>query len=333
MKNNKKSQVTASIIYICITLLFLSNNLAAQTKFPNNNSEFSTTLELPAGIKNVIIDTDTYNEIDDQFALIYALLSPESIKVNAVYAAPFFNNLSSSAGDGMNKSYEEIVRIFDKMKKEHKDLIFKGSNAFMQKPNQPVESDAARDLVKRALEAEGPLYVLALGAPTNIASAILMEPKIIHKIVVVWLGGKGLNWNTASEFNLMQDIYSSQTLFNSGVPLIQIPTEPVTSHLLTNLLEIEHYLGGKNEIGDYLVGIFRNYNNDHFAWSKEIWDISVIAYMINHTWVPTEVRSTPILTNEMTYSFDNSRPLYRVATFIHRNKVFADLFVKIAAYK
>ena len=36
----------------------------------------------------VVIDTDTYNEIDDQFAIVYALLSPEEINVEALYAAP-----------------------------------------------------------------------------------------------------------------------------------------------------------------------------------------------------------------------------------------------------
>src|SRR5690606_32185275 len=104
-------------------------------------------------------------------------------------------------------------------------------------------------------------------APTNIASAILMEPSIIDKIVVVWLGGKGLNWRTAREFNLMQDLLSSKIMFDSGVPLVQLPTEPVTSHLLTSVPEIETHLNGQGEIGDYLVEIFKDYHEDHFAWS------------------------------------------------------------------
>lgn len=38
------------------------------------------------GKVRLIIDTDTFNEIDDQFSLVYALLSPEQLKVEALYA-------------------------------------------------------------------------------------------------------------------------------------------------------------------------------------------------------------------------------------------------------
>lgn len=38
---------------------------------------------------HAVIDSDTYNEVDDQFAISYALLSPDRIDVEAVYAAPF----------------------------------------------------------------------------------------------------------------------------------------------------------------------------------------------------------------------------------------------------
>lgn len=286
-------------------------------------------LQAPSGKINVVIDTDTYNEIDDQFAVVYALLSPEKLNVEAIYAAPYLNNRSESAADGMQKSFEEILRLLDKINMGHKDLVFHGSKSFLKAPGEPVESDAAKDLVKRAMASEEPLYVLTLGAPTNVASALLMEPKIANKIVVIWLGGKGLNWNTASEFNLKQDMIASQLLFDSGAPLIQIPTEPVTSHLLTTVPEIETYLKGQGAIGDYLVQIFKEYHHDHFAWSKVIWDISAIAYAINPGWFSTEIRHSPILTDQVTYSFDSSRHFYRVVTHLNRDKIFGDMFRKI----
>ena len=46
-------------------------------------------LSLPKGKLTCVIDSDTYNEVDDQFAISYALLSPERLDVKAVYAAPF----------------------------------------------------------------------------------------------------------------------------------------------------------------------------------------------------------------------------------------------------
>ena len=58
-------------------------------------------LEPPAAPVRLVLDTDTANEIDDQFALVYALLSPERITLEAVYAAPFHNERSSGPSDGM----------------------------------------------------------------------------------------------------------------------------------------------------------------------------------------------------------------------------------------
>src|SRR5690554_2757495 len=116
---------------------------------------------------SVVIDTDTYNEVDDQFAVVYALLSPEQMEVKAIYAAPYHNNRSEGAADGMEKSYEEILRLMGKMGMDHQGLVYRGSEGFLQGYNQPLESDAARDLMKRAMASEEPLYVLTLGAPTN----------------------------------------------------------------------------------------------------------------------------------------------------------------------
>ena len=43
-----------------------------------------------------VLDTDTYNEIDDQFALAYALLARDVVDLQAVIAAPFSNLLAAT---------------------------------------------------------------------------------------------------------------------------------------------------------------------------------------------------------------------------------------------
>src|SRR5210317_2218432 len=78
----------------------------------------------------MVLDTDTYNEIDDQFALVYALISPE-LDVRAVYAAPFRNKRSKGPGDGMQKSYEEILRVLDKLGRSPEGFAFKGSTRYL----------------------------------------------------------------------------------------------------------------------------------------------------------------------------------------------------------
>ena len=48
----------------------------------------------------MVLDTDTYNEVDDQFAVVYTLFSPEKFEVEAFYAAPFFNDRSTGPKEG-----------------------------------------------------------------------------------------------------------------------------------------------------------------------------------------------------------------------------------------
>ncbi|UVI33591.1 nucleoside hydrolase [Paenibacillus spongiae] len=291
-------------------------------------------LRPPSGRINMVLDTDTYNEIDDQFALVYALLSKERINLQAVYAAPFFNDLSEGPKDGMEKSYDEIIRILTRMNVPADGFVFRGSDRYLPDKEQPVESEAVRDLIAKALAApdDEPLYVVAIGAITNVASAILLEPRIIEKIVVVWLGGNALDWNDAREFNLIQDVPAAQVIFNCGVPAVLVPCMGVASHLHTTLPEVDRYVRGQGAIGDFLAERYEGCSSDHFAYSRVIWDISVVAWLIDASWIPTTLVNSPVLTDQVTWSRDTSRHLIRSAHYAHRDPVFRDLFSKLAHF-
>lgn len=291
-------------------------------------------LELPAADRkiDVVLDTDTYNEVDDQFAMAYALLSPERMNVQAIYAAPFYNTRSTSPGDGMEKSYAEILRLLDKMNISPEGLVFRGSTDIMPDTNTPVDSPAARDLIARAMArpADDPLYVMAIGAITNVSSAILIEPAIRDHIVVIWLGGQPLYWPTASEFNLSGDLCASRVLYDCGVPLIQVPCRCVASHLLATIPELEAYLGGKNPLCDALVELFSAYTDNPFGWAKEIWDVSVPGCLMNPDWCLSEIQPSPILSlDTQTVSVNASRHPFRIVTQLDRNEMFRDMYRKL----
>ncbi len=295
------------------------------------------------GRVRVVLDTDTYNEIDDQYAVAYSLLSPERMSVEAIYAAPFVNNRSTSAAQGMEKSYEEILRLLNFFSHVDKSVAHRGSDRFFEQKDRPVDSPAARDLIEKALKpGDGPLYVLTIGSPVNVSSAILMEPKIKEKIVVVWLGGTPQYRPSASEFNLRQDVIASQVLFDSGVPLVQIPTKNVAEHLRTTIPELEQHLRGRSRLGDYLYGQFLQYfavrmnrqgQNEGFPWSKVIWDISAVAWLNNPEWVPSEIVPSPVLTDDMHWERASGRHNIRVATNVDRDAVFNDLFSRLSRLK
>lgn len=292
-------------------------------------------LALPGGRLDMVLDTDTYNEVDDQFALCYALLSPERLNVKAVYAAPYFNERSAGPKDGMERSYGEIVRLLGLLGRDAEGFAFRGSDRWLGEDGVPVDSPAARDLVRRAMAREEGdfLYVAAIGAITNVASALLMEPRIARRIAVVWLGGNPTGYPHTSEFNLAQDLAASRVVLDCGVPLTLIPCMGVASHMLTTVQELRECIGGKNALCDALVEQFCAYSDDHFGWGKEIWDIAAIGYMIDPEWVPTKLMHSPLVTDDHHWAGDDTRHFIREAYFCRRNPIFRDMFRKLSDWK
>lgn len=295
-----------------------------------SNEEIMKRLNPPKGKIKMVLDTDTFNEVDDQFALAYALLS-DNLEVQAVYAAPFSNDRASNPKEGMEKSYNEILHIMESMKRQNDGLVFRGSERYLEDVSRPVRSEAALDLIQKVKDLKDGelLYVVAIGAITNISSAILLEPGIIEKIVIVWLGGQPIYWPNQYEFNLGQDIPASRVIFDCGVPLVQIPCAGVTSHLTTTKYELAARIGGKNKLCDTLIETFNNYHNNGKGYAKEIWDIVAIAYLNNPDWVNTNLIHSPILTDHHTISVDASRHFIRQAWQVDRNAIFLDLFEKL----
>ncbi|MBR7185217.1 MAG: nucleoside hydrolase, partial [Clostridia bacterium] len=156
--------------------------------------------------KKIILDTDAYNEIDDQFAIAYAMRSPERVELLSINAAPFLNHRSTDAGDGMEKSYHEIFNIMRMTDPEAKIPVYRGSTRFLENKQTPVESEAADNIINTVLAADEMIYVVAIGAITNVASAIIKCPEIVSKMTVIWLGGHALHWPNTREFNLKQDV-------------------------------------------------------------------------------------------------------------------------------
>lgn len=293
-------------------------------------------LEPPKGRTiDMVLDTDTYNEVDDQFALSYAALSP-NLNLQAVYAAPYLNDRSTSVADGMERSYQEFLHILSLLgNDQNPPQVFRGSQSFMTAADKPVPSPAMDDLIARAMARsdDDPLYVAAIGCPVNVSSAIVACPEIINKIVVVWLGSNTRYWPHSREFNLYQDIIASQTLFDSGVPLVSLPCQGVVTHLSTTVQELDYYLGDAGGLGQYLTEIVDSYTLTHqeitTVRSKIIWDIAAIAWLVNPDWVQTNIYHMPILHEDCRLSFDDSRHFMREAISLNRDAIYSDLFKKL----
>lgn len=280
--------------------------------------------------KAVIIDSDTYNEEDDQFAVAYAMFSTRKINLLALNAAPFHNSHSVSFEDGMLKSYDELQHITKLVDPNHSIPIFKGSRERMPDINTPIESEAAENIIKLARSLDKPLYVIGIGAITNVASALLMAPDIKDKLCVIWLGLNAPDYpGDQGEFNYWQDPIAAQALFASGTNLILMPAFGGSSALRVSPHELQHVLGGTSELADYLVALVKERALPNISYTKVIWDIAGIAvlaandamhfYFMN---VPEFKDNAPIFSNSC------ERPLMLVANYLNRDYIYLDMYEK-----
>lgn len=286
---------------------------------------------LSDSVKNVILDTDAYNEIDDQYAIAYAMLSKERVNLLSINAAPFFNSRSTSAGDGMEKSYNEIFNIMKLTDDSAKIPVYRGSTEFMTDVKVPVESEAADNIINTVMNSKETVYIVAVGAITNVASAIVKCPEVAERAVVIWLGGHAIHWQDTKEFNLRQDIPAAQVIFDSGVAFVQIPCSGVCTEFSTTVPELNYYLKEKNALCDYLLDITASYNRKNVtAWSKIIWDVTAVAAIVKPETEDMVVIPTPYVTSDGRYAFDGARHHYIYVRRIKRDPLYADLFKKLA---
>lgn len=304
-------------------------------KGQSGNIELLKRLEKPQGMTDVVLDTDTFNEIDDQYALAYILNSDEKLRVKAIYAAPFVNAKSAGPQDGMEKSYEEILNILTLMGRDDvKEKAFRGSKEFLADEQSPVVSPAAEDLAARAMEytPEKPLYVVAIAAITNIASAILLNPRIVDRIVLVWLGGNALEWPNNKEYNLYQDIAAARVVFGCQVPLVQLPCMGVVSAFTVSGPELQEHLKGKNDLCNYLVDFTTQEAKACGAgeiWSRPIWDVTAVGWLLDGDLMNDRIAFAPVPEYDDRYSLKNDGHFYKYVYYINRDNLLQDLIEKL----
>jgi purine nucleosidase len=278
---------------------------------------------------NVILDTDTYNECDDQFALTYMLKSLDVFNIEAITIAPYSHNSlrKVSVPEGQENSYAEVLKICDWLNFNANNKVFKGSMDYIQN-GYSEENLAVKKIIEIALKNDK-TYIMAIGAITNIALAIKNDPRIIDRIEIIWLGGNEIGYANNLEFNFKQDIEAVKIVFNSGVKLTVIPCQKVASVLRIDIDTLNKNMPN-NIINKYLKDKFYNDGYHGIQESRVIWDISVIAYLINKEWFETKEVSCPNINDDTSYEMTKNIHTLSFVTKINRDSIYNDLFKKFS---
>jgi purine nucleosidase len=271
----------------------------------------------------VLIDSDAKNEIDDQWAIALAILSPERFAIEGFVAANFDNERGGP--DGVEMSAREIELVLEKAGMAGRWPVKRGSDP-MQYQFQPSDSEGVDFIIERAMagSAEDPLWVVGLGAATNMASAFLKAPEIVDRVVVFWHFRSRWPekcWN----FNVFGDVRAARLLFHLPLSFVLFDTG---THLTCPMEESEERVMPWGEIGAYL----HEYRYQSKGWmrpDKGFFDLGDIAALFDPDLASWEEAECPRVDWDLSYRFEGTLGSILRCSDVDRDRVFALLFEKL----
>lgn len=197
---------------------------------------------------NIILDTDIYNEIDDQYALAYLLANDDKLNIQAITIAPFqVKHQKISVEEGQNLSYAEGLKVLKLFNKTYP--LFKGSCDFMDNGYEE-KTDAVQAIIDICRRNDD-TTIIGIGAITNIALALHYAPDIIDKVKILWLG-TGHPFNSSfNDTNFRVDKSAFRLVYESDVDLTIISSVIAKANRLS-IYEIENRLK-KSSLKEYLI--------------------------------------------------------------------------------
>jgi len=295
--------------YILLTFYFLvlsfTNPLIAQDKIP------------------VILDADTGNEVDDLYALSRALIEPSwnVLALNATH----WQTSHWAIPESMENSHRLNQMIIGELGLKTKTR--RGGVARMfDWGDQAQHSAAAYEIIQqaKALPDGQKLRVIALGALTNVASAIYIDPSIEARLDLYWLGStydfeKGIF--KRQDFNCVMDVQALEVLLMSKVDMHIMPIN-VAAKMEFDFEATKKALKDQHQLGNLLID--RWYNHlDSGRKKRVIWDLSLIQAIIHREWAETVTITT---------SKDNGSKVLTYYKTIDADSMKAEFFQKLNAY-
>jgi inosine-uridine nucleoside N-ribohydrolase len=267
---------------------------------------------LNAQIRNVIIDADTDNELDDLLAIAAALKS-DKLEVIGLTAAQWAGRYQKKGEENhplsvrYNSAYSSWllnVIILQMMDREEIHAL-KGSEkrVFYERGRQNNESrknEASEFIIEKALELpeNEKLTIISTGAITNVASAVMLRPEIAKKISLFWLGqtydfDKNL-WTGEREFNLANDPDAFDVLCDAADLEFHIMPNNVSGLLRSHNESSIARLEGEKGIGAF---IRERWRDPHYSGTKDgywtMWDVALIYAVTNPEWASEKMVNTP----------------------------------------
>lgn len=269
-------------------------------------------------VKKVIMDGDYSAEIDDQYTLVYAYGHEklEVLGVNAVahYAEPRFTKTSTIVRTSLGRAAQVYWALG--LSPEELPLNMGPEKQITHNNNEPVDCASARFIIDMVHKYDEPIYIITTGPCSSAVNACLMDPSIMDKIVVVWLGGNCLTEDYIGkhfhEWNMHADFAASQMLFNMDIPLIMLPCDPNGSVKIVMTGADLNRIEGNNTLARFLRNELPRLEcaNNEFKspdWRKVMCDYMGVAAITIPDAMNFSIIPAPVLCDDRSYAIDSTR--------------------------
>lgn len=269
----------------------------------------------PPGQLRIIIDTDTANEVDDQWAVALALGFPERLKIEGFVVA-HYGQRGGAQGVAKSRASLEATLAAAGMTGSH--IIKNGSDPIVYRDRESP-SEGVDWIIEQAHTAtpENPIWLILLGPATDGAAALLKDPSIADRLVIFWHGRS--DWpRKCGNFNAMNDPIATQLLFELPCRLVLFDTG---TNLTMPMTESANRVGNAGALGKFLHGI-RKRSAYTSRDDKGMFDLGDIAALVDPESCSFEKTNAPGVHYDYRYDFNQSHgPIVRI-TEINRDASF-----------
>jgi purine nucleosidase len=288
-------------------------------------------VDFPAADKQrVIVNTDANNEADDQFAIVHAVLTP-SFDLHGIIPAHYGTRKTPTS---QQESHDETVKLLRLMDLEGKIRVEDGATHAIPDESTPADSPGAQLIIEEAMKDDDrPLHVAFYGPITDMASALLLEPRIENRAIrVLWIGGN--TWPSGGgEYNLSNDIHAANVVMKSNLEVWQIPRTTYRT-MSVGYAELIEKVYPQGEIGRYLVEqlLEHNANRRPAMEYRSLGDSPCIGIIMDPECGQWTWRPAPTFDKQMHYVHSGQYRPIRVYDNVNTRFIHEDLFAKLAQF-
>ena len=222
-------------------------------------------------------------------------------------------------------SYNEIDTLLKLANLSGEIPMYRGSQP-LRYPYETSESEGVDFIIETAMKAspERPVWVIGLGAATDMAAAFLKEPRIADRVVVFWhlrTRWPDKCWN----FNVFGDPHAARLLFHAPLSFVLFDTG---TYLTCPMSESEREVKPYGPLGEYLHNI--RYGGEWYqSDTKGFFDLGDIAALLDPDVAYYQEVNCPEVDHDLTYRFKDTKGRILRCYHVDRDKTFQLLYDKL----